>query len=158
MYSVAVAMSTYNGETYLREQIESILGQKDVHVELFVRDDGSEDRTLQLLREYREKHRNVHIFRGKNAGVGNSFYQLLYKISPEYDYYAFADQDDIWHEQKLVRGIGLLQKSGASLYASNQECIDADGHSMGLRYHPDEDMHLTPLSIMSQSWRVASVE
>ncbi len=151
MYSVAVVMSTYNGETYLREQIDSVLAQKDVRTELYIRDDGSSDGTEGILREYRRQYHNIHVMRGKNAGVGNSFYRLLYKIPADYDYYAFADQDDIWKEQKLSRAISLLQKSGASLYASNQECVNSAGESMGLRYRKNEKIHLTPLSIMSRN-------
>lgn len=55
MDSVVVLMSTYNGERFLEEQIESILKQKDVDVVLYVRDDGSSDRTKQILDEYQRK-------------------------------------------------------------------------------------------------------
>lgn len=62
-------MSTYNGEEYLREQIDSILLQKGVEVHLLVRDDGSEDNTVNILREYE----SIEVIKGENVGVCRSF-------------------------------------------------------------------------------------
>ena len=56
---VQILMSTYNGEIYLREQIDSILKQKGVKVKLLIRDDGSNDGTVQILREYEKKYKNI---------------------------------------------------------------------------------------------------
>lgn len=81
MSSVAVLMSTYNGEKYLKEQIDSILAQKDVDVTLFIRDDGSSDNTIGICKEYVEKHKNIVLKTGENIGVGNSFMQLVYYSS-----------------------------------------------------------------------------
>lgn len=92
---VIVLMSTYNGEKYLKEQIDSILNQVKVEVFLMIRDDGSSDNTIAILKEYERQNRNIKIIKGKNIGVGNSFMQLLYN-SAEAEYYAFADQDDVW--------------------------------------------------------------
>lgn len=144
-------MSTYNGETYLQEQIDSILRQEEVEVTLYIRDDGSSDRTPEMLNAVRKTHSNVIVFPEKNIGVGNSFYQLLYKIPAGYDYYAFADQDDIWEPRKLAAAARKLEETGCSLYASNQECVDAEGNSQGLRYGRQDSIHLRPLGIMSQN-------
>ena len=57
--NVAVIMSTYNGERYIREQIESILNQKKVSVLLFIRDDGSKDNTRKIIKEYCTNYRNI---------------------------------------------------------------------------------------------------
>ena len=62
MDSVVVLMSTYNGERFLEEQIESILKQKDVDVVLYVRDDGSSDRKKQILDEYQRKNAQMLVF------------------------------------------------------------------------------------------------
>ena len=109
MHNIAVAMSTYNGELYIKEQINSILEQKNVKVELFVRDDGSKDKTLGILETYGEKWNNIHFIKGENLGVGNSFMELLYSIGCEYEYYAFADQDDVWLPDKLNQGIAKIE-------------------------------------------------
>ncbi|MDE7167420.1 MAG: glycosyltransferase family 2 protein [Clostridia bacterium] len=151
MKSVAILLSTYNGERFLREQLDSILAQKEVEVKLFVRDDGSSDGTKEILSEYAEKHSNIHLDFAENVGVGNSFMNLLYSVPDEFDYYAFADQDDIWEENKIAEAARLLEEKGAILYASNQECVDKEGNSLGLRYKPDENIHLTPESILQEN-------
>lgn len=61
MEHVTVLMSTYNGEKYLREQLESIFNQKNVHVRMIVRDDGSDDHTVDILREYQQKYSDMKI-------------------------------------------------------------------------------------------------
>ena len=101
MDKVAILMSTYNGEKYLDEQIGSILAQEGVDVTLYIRDDGSSDRTAEIIKYYCKRYHNVSFTQGENLGVGNSFMQLVYDAKDVYDYYAFADQDDIWLRDKL---------------------------------------------------------
>lgn len=150
MKSVAVVMSTYNGEKYLREQLDSILCQAGVEVSLFVRDDGSSDGTKGILSDYAEKYGNVHVEFAENVGVGESFMNALYSTPDTFDYYAFADQDDIWLKEKLSVATEVLEESGKSLYASNQENVDKDGNSLGLRWKQnDERVFLTPEGIIS---------
>ena len=102
-------MSTYNGEKYLSEQIDSILAQEGVHVELFVRDDGSSDSTKDILRQYASNHGNIHVDFGKNVGAGWSFINELIAV-PEFEYYAFSDQDDYWKPEKLIAAVKLLKQ------------------------------------------------
>lgn len=152
MATVAVVMSTYNGEKYLREQLDSILNQADVAVTLYVRDDGSSDGTKNILSEYAEKNANVHVEFGQNVGVGSSFMNALYSVPDTFDYYSFSDQDDIWLENKLFEAVKLLSESGKSLYASNQECVDKDGKSLGLRWENDDKrIFLTPEGIVNMN-------
>lgn len=151
MKSIAVLMSTYNGEKYLREQIESILAQVGVAVELFVRDDGSKDGTEKILAEFATNNAHVHYGMCKNVGVGNSFMNLLYSAPDTFDYYAFSDQDDIWLPEKLSEAIKTLEESGALLYASNQECVDKDGNRLGLRYAEGREIFLSPVQIMEKN-------
>ena len=110
--SVAVIMSTYNGEKYLSEQIDSILAQKDVHVELFIRDDGSQDSTREIISEYADKYDNVHAEFGGNIGCRMSFIHTLASV-PEFDYYAFSDQDDYWKQEKLITAVNAIQQKEA---------------------------------------------
>ena len=115
--TVTVAMSTYNGERYLREQIDSILNQKNVDIVLFVRDDGSKDATLDILGEYSAKYDNVLFSAGNNLGIGKSFYEAL-RLAPESDYYAFSDQDDVWLQDKVASGVKaleMLEKDGEGI-------------------------------------------
>lgn len=138
MPTVAVLMSTYNGEKYIREQLDSIFKQKGVNVVLYVRDDGSTDDTIKILEEYRENHPVVIVFDGENVGPGESFMRLVYQYAdePDIEFYAFADQDDIWLEDKLKVAIETIiarKDNKPVLYTSNQY-IYTDGENKGDRH------------------------
>lgn len=105
---VLVLMSTYNGERYLRQQIDSILTQKGISVKLLVRDDGSVDGTLSILKEYKDKG-HLDYYYGDNLGPQLSFMHLL-QNAPESDYYAFSDQDDVWLPEKLSIAVNSLNQ------------------------------------------------
>lgn len=126
---VYVMMSTYNGEKYIREQLDSILDQNYVDVCLAIRDDGSKDNTLEILNDYENKYKNITVEDGKNIGYAASFWTLLLSSPNDYDYYAFADQDDIWEKNKLAAGIQALQSNEngrLKLYASALNVTDED--------------------------------
>lgn len=135
MKNVVVLMSTYNGEKYIREQIESILSQKNVTVTLIIRDDGSSDETLSILRSYEENCENVKVIKGNNLGYANSFMTLL-KTSEKAEYYAFADQDDVWEEDKLWVAITKLEE-GYSLYASSLTVVDENLNYISQKEFPN---------------------
>lgn len=105
--AVAVVMSTYNGALHLVEQIDSILAQEGVEVSLFVRDDGSTDETLDILRSY-ERRGLLALFSGRNVGVVPSFIEGISRVPHEYSYVALSDQDDVWHRDKLRRALSVL--------------------------------------------------
>lgn len=130
MDKVCVLMSTYNGEKYLNEQIDSILKQKNVEVTLLVRDDGSSDNTINILQEY-AKNGKLSYYTGKNLKPAFSFLNLL-KNAPESEYYAFSDQDDYWMEEKLEKAIEQLKKSDnyLNIYFSNVETVDKNLNHM----------------------------
>ena len=110
MKRIQVLMSTYNGEKYLKEQIESILNQKGVKVSLLIRDDGSKDNTVLILEQYSKTNENVQYYKGSNIGVQQSFFDLLDHADRDHDYFAFADQDDFWLSEKLKRAIDVLEQ------------------------------------------------
>lgn len=104
-------MSTYNGEKYLQEQIDSILTQKNVEVYLVIRDDGSSDGTRDILNSYKSRFDNIAVIYDDNVGCKQSFYlaaKYLFYHNSEIKYFAFADQDDFWLEDKLISGIHQL--------------------------------------------------
>lgn len=122
---VIVLMSSYNGELYISEQIDSILNQiGEFELELIVRDDGSTDKTIGILKEYAGLNR-LSWYSSGNVGPQNSFFDLL-QNSGDADYYAFADQDDVWNKNKIARGIEMLEYSEniPSVYFSNAEIVD----------------------------------
>lgn len=132
---VAVLLSTYNGEKYLTEQLNSILIQEDVIVNLYVRDDGSTDNTLKILYEFAAKNINITVFKGENVGFAESFYSLL-KMNIGADYYAFSDQDDIWEKNKLITAIKSINNSKKPmLYYSNLNVFDMVNNSRYYLYN-----------------------
>ena len=140
MYKVAVLLSTYNGERFLREQLDSILSQKDVLVDLYIRDDGSKDKTIKIIRDYSENYSNIVLTEGENVGVGNSFMELVCSAG-DADFYAFSDQDDVWLPNKLICAIDRLsQLEGPVLYTSNQTLVDKELKEIGIRYKTAPDI------------------
>ena len=131
MKKVVVMMSTYNGEKYLKPQIESILTQKGVKVHLVIRDDGSTDATKDILGEYCAKFQNITVYKGENVGYIKSFMWLVKKVGAEKDtYYAFSDQDDIWDNQKLKAAVDMINKEKKDIpvmYYSDLNVVDKDG-------------------------------
>ncbi|MGF2142106.1 glycosyltransferase [Vagococcus fluvialis] len=105
-------MSTYNGEKYLEEQLNSIFQQKGVKVSVLVRDDGSSDSTLNILEKFKELGHLLDYYIEENVGACSSFLRMLKKkdiSTSNYDYYAFSDQDDIWLENKLYIAVNRLE-------------------------------------------------
>lgn len=100
---VNIVLSTYNGEKFLSEQIESIQAQTFTDWQLLIRDDGSTDKTLDIITAYTLKDERIHWIdedERKNLGVINSFYKLIkHDVA---DYYFFCDQDDVWLPEKMT--------------------------------------------------------
>lgn len=143
---VGVLMSTYNGEKYIREQLDSIFEQEDVNIKLFVRDDGSTDKTKDILREYASTYDLVDLSDGERVGPGESFMRLLCKAtdSIELQYFAFSDQDDIWLKNKMseaIKAIELCEEKNAVLYSSNQ-FLYVDGVNKGKRHTERQSIDL----------------
>lgn len=132
---LAILMSTYNGEKYIQAQIESILQQSiDMPFDLIVRDDGSTDNTVQILESYREKGLLTY-YTGENLGAAKGFIHLL-RHNTGYDFYAYADQDDVWNPGKLRKGLeAVANAAGPALYCTNAELVDSQLQSLGRNTH-----------------------
>lgn len=132
---IVVLLSTYNGEKYLKEQIDSILNQKSFHqIDLMVRDDGSSDGTKTILKFYEEKYpERVKVNFEKNIGYIHSFFELI-REAEGYDYYALSDQDDIWLEDKIETAIKACEGEGYEgplLYGSSSFLVNDKLEIMG---------------------------
>ena len=129
-----VIMSTYNGEKYIAQQLDSLIKQKHISVSILIRDDGSTDNTVSILKEYKTKFDNIDYYLGDNLGVIGSFNDLLMRSELEkYQYIAFCDQDDVWDDDKLVIAISYLmneQYNTPLMYCSNLMLVDRELNSL----------------------------
>ena len=123
---VTILMSTYNGEEYLKEQLNSLLNQTYKNIEILIRDDGSSDNTLEILKKYSESYDNISFYTGKNLKPAKSFLDLIKKAEKS-KYFAFCDQDDVWDKDKIEIAIKMLEKEDDNLpklYFSNTKLVD----------------------------------
>lgn len=97
--SISIVMATYNGEKYIRDQIESIISQLREYDELIISDDGSSDATGSIAHEYEVKDARIKLIDGPRCGVVKNFENALKEAHN--DLIMFADQDDIWMPNKL---------------------------------------------------------
>ena len=125
MEKIDILMATYNGEKYLQEQLDSIYRQKNVMVDVLVRDDGSSDLTQEIL-EMNSKTKNLTWYSGEHKNVQKGFFELMRKAAMlDYEYYAFCDQDDVWFDDKLSVAISRIPKTNIpTLYYSGQQLVD----------------------------------
>lgn len=134
MTRVQVLLSTYNGRRYLPELLASIFRQCEVTVEVLARDDGSTDGTWEFL-EAQRRTTALTTHCGPHLGVVESFFWLLQHSSPDADYIALADQDDVWLPDKLARAISLLGSADSTIpamYCSRLRLVDADLRMLAL--------------------------
>lgn len=133
-----VLMSTWNGELYIQAQLDSILSQVfDGRVEVLIRDDGSQDRTLELLSQY--DGGRVTVTTGQNLGAKGSFFELM-RMARDIpaDYYALADQDDLWMADKLSQAVKPLETPRPALYCSALRLVDEKLDVLSTYRHPGD--------------------
>lgn len=119
-------MATFNGEKYLEEQIESIMKQEKVNVSLLISDDGSNDKTIEIIKKMQGKYKNIsYQINPKNKKFTYNFIDLIYNCDySQFDYFALSDQDDYWLKNKLISAIEKLDGLKAKLYCSNLSVVD----------------------------------
>lgn len=98
---VAILLATYNGEEYLREQIDSLYSQTYSGWSLYIHDDGSTDNTMAIINDYSSRHDNITVFDYPSRhGARDNFFSLIQAVDA--DYYFFCDQDDVWLPGKIA--------------------------------------------------------
>ncbi len=137
MKRVLVLLSTYNGEKYLDEQLKSIFLQENVEVHVLARDDGSQDKTLEILKMWAQNGK-LKWYSGENLKPARSFLDLIC-AAEDYDYYALSDQDDYWLPDKLYTAVTALEKNKAQLYYSATTVVDSNLHVLPQIEYPQED-------------------
>lgn len=141
--SIAILMATYNGERYIKEQLDSLTRQTFTNWHLYIHDDGSTDHTPDLIRTFARQHPNVTILDYESQkGAKDNFLSLLQRV--EADYYMFADQDDVWHEQKVELSWEEMQK------------LESQHPGLPLIVHTDLYVTDASLHILKESFWAAS--
>lgn len=121
---VSIALCTYNGETFIREQLDSIINQSYTNLEIIIVDDCSSDNTVNILRAYEAKYSNIAVFINEgNRGVNSSFAKAISLCNGEL--IAISDQDDIWLLDKIEKAYQYIGNN-VMLY-SNSMLIDENG-------------------------------
>lgn len=138
--SIAVCLAAFNGVRYLQQQIDSVFAQLDVDVTLFVSVDSSSDGTEDWFVQLQTMHAQVVLlpFGEEFGGAARNFFRLLREVDfSNFDYVAFADQDDIWLPGKLKRATSRLMEEGADGYSSDIVAFWESGRSSYIKKsHP----------------------
>ena len=158
---VAILLAAYNGETYIREQIDSLLRQSYSEWALFIHDDGSVDRTPEIIRDYERTYPDrIHVLPGEPCGgAKENFFYLLRQVAAPY--VMFCDQDDVWLPEKIEETLSQMKtleaQSGAEIPAlvfSDLSVVDenlnliADRMSVYQKLDPDR---VRPENLMIQN-------
>lgn len=132
MNNIAILLSSYNGNDYIEEQIESIYKQNYSDFQLYIRDDGSEKKFVDKLKQLQNKYPFV-LMEGENIGFVKSFMTLLEQVD-DAKFYAFADQDDIWLPNKLQTAMNWFEENGNTeipqLFHSAYDVIDSESRAV----------------------------
>jgi glycosyltransferase involved in cell wall biosynthesis len=132
---VAILLATKNGARFLPEQLASFVQQTHKDWSVHVSDDGSEDKTIEIVQDFAARVPNQTTLRdGPRAGASPNFLSLVRDSSIDADYFAFSDQDDVWYPEKLERALNVVRTAGddqPALYCSRTELIDSEGRHSG---------------------------
>lgn len=127
----AVLLAAKNGEKWIKEQVLSILSQKDIKVKIFVSIDRSNDKTEKICKSLAKSNSAVQIIKKnkfKKSSASYNFFWLIKKVNlKKFDYISLSDQDDIWFHNKLKRAYECLKKFNSHGYSSNVIALYEDG-------------------------------
>lgn len=148
METVAILMCTYNGESYLPEQLESFKQQTHANWVLFVSDDGSTDETLKILNAFQHRcnEARMNVITGPQQGFVKNFLSLTCRADINADYFAWSDQDDIWNDEKLESALAWLKtvpKETPALYCGRTQLISESGKAIGYSPQFNRTPHFT---------------
>jgi rhamnosyltransferase len=133
---VAVLLATFNGVSFLDDQVDSIMEQESCAVDLWVSDDQSTDGSWEMMCERSKKDRRISVLPRieRRGSAARNFFRLLTDVDcSAYDYVAFSDQDDIWFRDKLALSVQQLRAFGAAGFSSNVVAMWPDGKKKLIR-------------------------
>ena len=127
---VAVLLALYNGMKWINEQVNSILNQEKVHVHIFISIDPSNDGSQEWAQKLACTNKQVTLLETneKYGSAAPNFFRLIKDVDfSDYDFIAYADQDDIWNKNKLYRAIQIIKNNNYDAYSSNVIAFWPDG-------------------------------
>ena len=137
--NLAILLCTYNGQEFLKEQLDSFSCQTFKSWRLFIYDDCSTDDTKKIVSEYKRSHQDQNKVNWKtnktNMGFSKNFLNSIHEAPSDMEYYALSDQDDIWCEAKLHKAVSHLDKMPKNipaLYCSRTILTDGTGKKIGM--------------------------
>ncbi|KQB44192.1 Glycosyl transferase [Flavobacterium daejeonense] len=129
---ISVCIATYNGEKYIKEQLDSILCQLGSEDEIIVSDDGSTDSTLTIIESYKDDR--ISLYKNTFKNVVLNFEFVINKAKG--DYIFLSDQDDVWHQDKVKFYLEeFIKRPNAHLISSDLQIIDKDGKFIGKDFY-----------------------
>ncbi len=150
---VAILLCTFNGESFIKDQLESIKNQTFKNFDIYLSDDGSEDNTLAIVSDFMDSNQNIRmkVLHSNSNNFVKNYFSLISVVESDYDFYAFSDQDDIWDKDKLRYSINELKSLNKdkepSLYCSRTILINDKakivGKSIFFRKKPSFENALT---------------
>lgn len=134
--TIAILMATYNGERYVSQQLDSILGQTSGQWHLYLHDDGSTDATPDILQQYAGKYQQQTTLLNypPQGGAYANFMSMLERVDAPY--YMFSDQDDVWHADKTERSFSAMQQAEQKgerrpvVVHTDLRVVDEDGQTL----------------------------
>lgn len=136
MARVGVLLGTRDGERFLAEQLDSLASQTYSDWQLVASDDGSLDGTLAILNAFSVAWPGkVHVRAGPRSGFARNFLSMVENPGFTASFWAFCDQDDVWHTDKLMRAVAWLEtvpSDRPALYCSRTTLVDAAGSRLGM--------------------------
>jgi rhamnosyltransferase len=126
---IAILLAGYDGQKYIQEQVFSLINQKEVLVEIFIRVDGESKLFIELVARLANKFDNIHYIKGDTiSSSSNNFYNLILGMRRyDFDYYALCDQDDIWLDNKLINAISYFDDNSVQGYSSAFTTFNSTG-------------------------------
>ena len=135
---VDILLATYNGEKYIKEQVESILNQTYENIQIIISDDCSTDNTRQVLKEYENNEKIKVFYQEKNLGYVKNFEFLLKQVKS--NLYMLSDQDDVWKKEKVEKSVEKIESEKLDLVFGDLEVVDENLNTLYKSYN--RYMHL----------------
>lgn len=125
-FIISVAMASYNGEKYIKEQIDSIIMQLNKNDEIIISDDGSTDATIKIINSYNDSR--IKLIKGPRQGIKQNFANAIKNCNGKYIF--LSDQDDIWDSKKIITVLDAFKNYKCSCVMHDCEVFDSNSNKI----------------------------